>query len=79
MPNVVCNGKVDSEPSHTSKMVLFAKLDNGFKLNYICKNLHTRRLIWFLMLPLVILPTLILRHIIYKISCLRSCVIIREL
>ena len=75
----MCNGKVDSEPSHTSKMVLFAKLDNGFKLNYFCKNLHTRRLIWFLMLPLVILPTLILRHIIHKISCLRSYLIIREL
>ena len=50
--------KVDSEPSPTPKIVLFAKLVNDFKTNYFCKNLHTRRLTGFLW-------ELILHHIIY--------------
>ena len=55
--------KVDSEPSRTSKIVIFAKANNDFKFNYFCKISCTRLLTGFLMRPLVVLPILILHHI----------------
>ena len=56
--------EVDSQLSHTSKMVYFIKLDNGLNLTVYAK-IFTRRLTGFLKHPIVILPTLILHHIIY--------------
>ena len=56
--------EVDSQPSHTSKIVYFIKLDNGLILTAYAK-IFTRRLTGFLKHPIVILPTLILHHIIY--------------
>ena len=58
------NAEVDSQFSHTSKMVYFIKLDNGLILTVYAK-LFTRRLTGFLKDPIVILPTLILHQIIY--------------
>ena len=56
--------EVDSQLSHTSKIVYFVKLDNGLNLTVYAK-IFTRRLTGFLKHPIVILPTLILHHIIY--------------
>ena len=56
--------EVDSQLSHTSKIVYFINLDNGLNLTVYAK-IFTRRLTGFLKHPIVILPTLILHHIIY--------------
>ena len=56
--------EVDSQLSHTSKIVYFIKLDNGLILTVHAK-IFTRRLAGFLKHPIVILPRLILHHIIY--------------
>ena len=56
--------EVDSQLSHTSKIVYFIKLDNPLILIVYAK-IFTRHLTGFLKNPTVILPTLILHHIIY--------------
>ena len=56
--------EVDSQLSHTSKIVYFIKLDNGLILTVYAK-IFTRRLTGFLKHPVVILQTLILHLIIY--------------
>ena len=56
--------EVDSQFSHTSKIVYFIKLDNSLILTAYAK-VFTRRLTGFLKYPIVILPTLILHHMIY--------------
>ena len=56
--------EVDSQLSHTSKIVYFIKLDNGLILTVYAK-IFTRRLTGFLKHPVVVLPTLILHLIIY--------------
>ena len=56
--------EVDSQPSHTSKIVYFIKLGNSLNLTVYAK-IFTRRLTRFLKHPIVILPKLILHHIIY--------------
>ena len=56
--------EVDSQLSHTSKIVYFIKLDSGLILTVYAK-IFTRRLTGFLKHPKVILPTLMLHHIIY--------------
>lgn len=48
--NVVC--KDGFRPSHIFKIVLFAKLESSFKLDYFCKIFHTRCTTGFLMLHL---------------------------
>ena len=53
------SAEVDSQLSHTSKIVYFIKLDNGLILTVYTK-IFTRRLTGFLKHPIVILPTLIL-------------------
>ena len=57
--------EVDSQLSHTSKIVYFIKLDNGLNLTVYAK-IFTRRLTGFLKHSIVSLPTLILHHIIYR-------------
>ena len=37
--------KVDSEPSHTFKIMLIAKRESSFKFAYFCKNPHTRGMV----------------------------------
>ena len=56
--------EVDSQLSHTSKIVYFIKLDSGLILTVYAK-IFTRHLTGFLKHPIVILPTLILHHVIY--------------
>ena len=56
--------EVDSQLSHTFKIVHFIKLDSGLNLTVYAK-IFTRRLTGFLKYPIVTLPTLILHHIIY--------------
>ena len=57
--------EVDSQLSHTSKIVYFIKLHNGLILTVYAK-IFTRRLTGFLKHSIVSLPTLILHHIIYR-------------
>ena len=56
--------EVDSQFSHTSKIVYFVKLHNNLNLTVYAK-IFTRHLNGFLKHLIVILPMLILHHIIY--------------
>ena len=57
-------GEVDSQLSHTSKIMYLIKLENGSVLTVYAK-IFTSRLTGFLKHPIIILPTLILHNIIY--------------
>ena len=56
--------EVDSQLSHTSKIVYFIKLDNGFILTVYAK-VFSRRFTGFSKHPIVILLTLILHYLSY--------------